>query len=50
MKIMLGFAAVAAASGVENLAMSYVGRIPLAKSHGTLGLYSVRFAPVALRA
>ena len=44
------FAAVAAASGVENLAMSYVGRIPLAKSHGTLGLYSVRFAPVALRA
>jgi class 3 adenylate cyclase len=36
------FAAVAAASGVENLAMSYVGRIPLAKSHGTLGLYSVQ--------
>ncbi len=35
------FAAVAAASGVESLAMSYVGRIPLAKSHGTLGLYSV---------
>ena len=39
------FAAVAAASGVEDLAMSYVGRIPLAKSHGTLGLYSVRIGP-----
>ncbi len=35
------FAAVAAASGVDSLAMSYVGRIPLAKSHGTLGLYCV---------
>jgi len=36
------FAAVAAASGVEGLAMRYVGRIPLAKGYGTLGLYSVR--------
>jgi hypothetical protein len=36
------FAAVAAASGVEGLSMRYVGRIPLAKGYGTLGLYNVR--------
>lgn len=36
------FAAVAAASGAEGLAMRYVGRIPLAKGYGTLGLYNVR--------
>jgi hypothetical protein len=35
------FAAVAAAKGVDDLALDYVGRIPLAKSHGTLGLYCV---------
>jgi Adenylate and Guanylate cyclase catalytic domain/MAP3K TRAFs-binding domain len=38
------FAAVAAASGVEGIAMHYVGRIPLAKGYGTLGLYNVRRA------
>lgn len=38
------FAAVAAASGVEGLEMRYVGRIPLAKGYGTLGLYNVRSA------
>lgn len=36
------FAAVAAASGADGLAMRYVGRIPLAKGYGTLGLYHVR--------
>jgi class 3 adenylate cyclase len=36
------FAAVAAASGVEAICMDYVGRIPLAKGYGTLGLYHVR--------
>ncbi|MCM2328702.1 MAG: adenylate/guanylate cyclase domain-containing protein [Lysobacter sp.] len=36
------FAAVAAASGADGLAMGYVGRIPLAKGYGTLGLYHVR--------
>ena len=36
------FEAVAAASGVEGLEMRYVGRIPLAKGYGTLGLYNVR--------
>jgi class 3 adenylate cyclase len=36
------FAAVAAASGADGLALRYVGRIPLAKGYGTLGLYSVR--------
>jgi class 3 adenylate cyclase len=36
------FAAVAAASGVAGLEMRYVGRIPLAKGYGTLGLYNVR--------
>ena len=35
------FAAVAAARGADGLELSYVGRIPLAKSHGTLGLYCV---------
>jgi class 3 adenylate cyclase len=38
------FAAVAAASGVQGLEMRYVGRIPLAKGYGTLGLYNVRAA------
>jgi tetratricopeptide (TPR) repeat protein len=37
------FAAVAAASG-SPLAMSYVGRIPLAKGYGSLGLYHLRSA------
>ncbi|MGE0356404.1 MAG: tetratricopeptide repeat-containing protein [Burkholderiales bacterium] len=36
------FAAVAAASGAAGLAMGYIGRIPLAKGYGTLGLYHVR--------
>jgi len=36
------FAAVAAARGVHGLEMRYVGRIPLAKGYGTLGLYNVR--------
>jgi hypothetical protein len=36
------FAAVAAASGVTGLAMRYVGRMALAKSYGSLGLYCVR--------
>ena len=35
------FAAVAAASG-EHFAMNYVGRMPLAKGYGSLGLYHVR--------
>jgi class 3 adenylate cyclase len=35
------FAAVAAAIGVEGLAMQYVGRMPLAKGYGLLGLYHV---------
>ena len=35
------FAAVAAASGAD-FAMSYVGRMPLAKGYGSLGLYHVR--------
>lgn len=38
------FAAVAAATGVDGVTMRYVGRIPLAKSYGTLGLYCVRAA------
>jgi class 3 adenylate cyclase len=33
------FAAVAAAIGVKGLAMQYVGRMPLAKGYGLLGLY-----------
>ena len=36
------FAAVVAAGGTQGLALRYVGRIPLAKGHGTLGLYNVR--------
>jgi class 3 adenylate cyclase len=37
------FAAIAAASGA-SFDLSYVGRIPLAKGYGTLGLYHVRGA------
>jgi hypothetical protein len=33
------FAAVAAASGVQGLRLQYIGRIPLAKGYGLLGLY-----------
>ncbi len=36
------FAAVAAATGARGLSLRYVGRIPLAKGYGTLGLYCVR--------
>jgi class 3 adenylate cyclase len=36
------FAAVAAAVGVDGLELQYVGRIPLAKDYGLLGLYHVR--------
>jgi class 3 adenylate cyclase len=36
------FAAVAAANGVRDFSLDYVGRIPLAKGYGTLGLYHVR--------
>ena len=35
------FAAVAAAMGVDDLTMQYIGRIPLAKGYGLLGLYLV---------
>ncbi len=35
------FAAVAAATGVDSLVMQYVGRMPLAKGYGPLGLYHV---------
>jgi adenylate cyclase len=35
------FAAVAAAMGVDDLAMQYIGRMPLAKGYGLLGLYHV---------
>ena len=38
------FAAVAAATGVDDLAMQYIGRIPLAKGYGLLGLYHVYLA------
>jgi class 3 adenylate cyclase len=38
------FAAVAAATGVEGLAMQYIGRMPLAKGYGLLGLYHVYLA------
>jgi hypothetical protein len=38
------FAAVAAATGVNGMTMRYVGRIPLAKGYGTLGLDCVRAA------
>ena len=43
------FAAVAAASGVQGLEMRYVGRIPLAKGYGTLGLYNVRAGQLTCR-
>jgi class 3 adenylate cyclase len=36
------FAAVAAARAMRGTAMNYVGRIPLPKGHGTLGLYCLR--------
>lgn len=36
------FAAVAAADSPHGMAMNYVGRIPLAKGYGTLGLYCLR--------
>jgi hypothetical protein len=36
------FAAVAAATGVEDLHFSYIGRTQLAKKHGSLALYYVR--------
>ena len=36
------FAAVAAAGGVDDIAMRYVGRIPLAKGSGSLSLYHVQ--------
>jgi hypothetical protein len=39
------FAAVAAASGADEVAMRYVGRIPLAKGSGTLALYHVQRVP-----
>jgi tetratricopeptide (TPR) repeat protein len=35
------FAAVAAASGVRGLRFQYIGRMPLAKGYGLLGLYHV---------
>lgn len=35
------FAAVAAATGADNLALRYVGRLPLAKGRGLLSLYHV---------
>jgi class 3 adenylate cyclase/tetratricopeptide (TPR) repeat protein len=38
------FAAVAAATGVDDLAMQYIGRMPLAKGYGLLGLYHVCLA------
>jgi hypothetical protein len=36
-----GFAAVAAATGVGDLSLSYVGRMPLAKGYGTHGIFHV---------
>jgi class 3 adenylate cyclase len=44
------FAAVAAAMGVGDLAMQYIGRIPLAKGYGLLGLYHVRQRESAMTA
>jgi class 3 adenylate cyclase len=38
------FAAVAAASGADEIVMRYVGRTPLAKGSGTLALYHVQRA------
>jgi hypothetical protein len=36
------FAAVAAATGIRDLAFDYVGRKALAKQYGSLGLYHLR--------
>jgi len=36
------FVAVAVAQGAKGIAMRYVGRIPLAKAYGPLGLYCVQ--------
>lgn len=36
------FAAVAAARGVDDLSLRYIGRLPLAKNYGTLAVYHVR--------
>jgi class 3 adenylate cyclase len=36
------FAAVASAHGADDLAMRYIGRIPLAKNYGALSVYHVR--------
>jgi class 3 adenylate cyclase/tetratricopeptide (TPR) repeat protein len=38
------FAAVTAAYGVEDLSLSYVGRMPLAKNYGAFEIYHVDFA------
>jgi Adenylate and Guanylate cyclase catalytic domain len=40
------FAAVAAAMGADGLSMHYVGRMPLAKGYGLLGLYHLKAAAV----
>lgn len=39
------FAAVAAATGVGDLSLNYVGRMPLAKGYGTHGIYHVGQVP-----
>lgn len=44
------FAAVAAATGVGDLAMQYIGRMPLAKGYGLLGLFHVRQRESAISA
>lgn len=44
------FAAVAAATGVGDLTMQYIGRMPLAKGYGLLGLYHVRQRDCAMTA
>jgi class 3 adenylate cyclase len=44
------FAAVAAATGVSDLAMQYIGRMPLAKGYGLLGLYHVHRRESAMTA
>ena len=38
------FAAVTAAYGVEDLSLSYVGRMPLAKNYGAFEIYHVDLA------
>jgi len=38
------FAAVAAANGVADLSLSYVGRMPLAKDYGVHDIYHVASA------